>query len=197
MFGFLFRQAVINAFDIEIHAQDLPIRQSPLAIAGHFFSVLCINGAFEGIQFAGFDGLFGIDGQFFDILRHIGEGRHIDHIGRETAPCIDRRPFAIKLGFDACDVIIVPVIDNRGQRCFGGKTDHVRGLTKRQFASGFGLLQGSRTIGVLGDDISALSKQGLGRIGFFAGVKPCIGPNDFHFDGRIDTLRAEHKGVDP
>ena len=49
---------------------------------------------------------------------------------------------------------------------------------------------------MLHDHVGALVEQGLGGVGFLAGVEPRVHPDDLDLDVGIDGLRAEHRGVD-
>ena len=49
---------------------------------------------------------------------------------------------------------------------------------------------------MLGNHVSALPDQHLGRIRFFPRIKPGIDPNDFHLKVRVDGLGTQNERVD-
>ena len=67
----------VDAFDIEVHAQDLTVVEMVAAFAWHSVAVLIGDWAFERMQRAGFDRRFGVHGHLLHVIRHVCVWRHL------------------------------------------------------------------------------------------------------------------------
>ena len=155
-----------------------------------------MTGHLNGYSVAGDDRGFGVLGHLLHVVRHVGVGRHHDHLRLQAVPGVFLLPGAVELGLDAGDVVGRPVVDDRGELRLRAELDHFRILAEGELAALGGDLHRSRRVGVLHDHVGALVEQRLGGVGFLAGIEPGVHPDDLDLDVGIDGLRAEHRGVD-
>src|SRR5437660_3275232 len=85
---------VVDALDVEVHAEHLTVVEMGTALAFDFLAVLADDRAFERLQLAFDDGGFGIHRELFHVVGHVGIGRHHDNLALQAAPEIFRLPGA-------------------------------------------------------------------------------------------------------
>src|SRR5712671_2500684 len=88
---------VVDALDVEVHAQDLTVGKMVAALALNLLAVLADNRTFERIKFACRDGGLGIFRHFLHVAGHVGVGRHLEHLAFEPAPGVLGFPGAVEL----------------------------------------------------------------------------------------------------
>ena len=82
------------------------------------------------------------------------------------------------------DVVVRPVVEDRGQLGVGRVGLHVGGLAEAVHAALLGDLQRRRAVGVLADDVGALVDQRLGGVALLARVVPGVDPDHLHLRRR-------------
>src|SRR5229473_2462896 len=82
----LARHLLVNAFDVKIHAKDLPVIQVRSALAFDGLAFLIHHWALERVQSAIGDRSLRLHGELFYVTGHVGIRRHEQHLRLETAP---------------------------------------------------------------------------------------------------------------
>src|SRR5216683_5775192 len=192
----LARDLLVDALDVEVHAQDLSIVQVRSSLAFDGLALLIDHRALEWVQVAIADRSLSLHGELLYVIGHVGIRRHEQHLRLETAPDVARGPLVVEQRLHALDVIRTPVVDDGGELSIGTELDHVGVLSEGIRASRFGDLHRRRAVGVLHDHVGALVEQRLAGVGLLAGIEPRIDPDDLDLDPRIDGLGTEDGGID-
>src|SRR4051812_39723243 len=87
------------------------------------------------MQLARGDRGLGILGDLLNIVRHVGVGRHGEHMAVEAAPAVFGFPGPVELGLDPGDVIGTPGIEDRGQLGLRPELDHLGILAEGELAA--------------------------------------------------------------
>src|SRR5262245_42811307 len=98
------RNFVVDAFHVEIHAEDLAVVEMVAALAFHLLAVLADDRAFERMQLACGDGGLRFLGHLLHVVGHVGIGRHLEHFAVEYATNFVLFPDAVVLGLVAGNV---------------------------------------------------------------------------------------------
>ncbi len=191
----LFRQLVVDAGDVEVHAKERAVIGDG-TFGEPIRTVLLLDRAGEGVQFAGADLRFGLFGELLHVVGHVGVGRHRQDAVLQAIPDLLRLPGAVEHGLGALDVVGAPGVDDGGELGVRAGSDHVGRLAERLDATLGGDLHRRGRVRVLGQDVDALVDQRLGGVGFLAGVEPGVGPDDLDLEVRVHRLRAMHEGID-
>src|ERR1700674_5804783 len=70
------RQLVVDAFDVIVHAEDLAVVEMGAALAFDRLVVLAEHRTLERVQLAVRDRGFGVHGELFHVVGHVGIGGH-------------------------------------------------------------------------------------------------------------------------
>src|SRR5512135_2002781 len=82
----LARDLVVDALDVEIHAEDLAVIEMIAALAFDLLAVLAEDRALERIELAGGDRGLRVLGGLLHVVGHVGVGRHCEHLAVQAAP---------------------------------------------------------------------------------------------------------------
>src|SRR5882724_51495 len=190
----LCRQLALDAFGQPIHAGDVAVAEH-LAVLHLEVAVLVLDRTLENNDLAALDAVFRCLRRRLHIVRHVGIGRHLQHLALQPAPDVPALPGAVDRRLHALDVVGSPVVNGRGQLGLGSEGDHVARLAEAMDPALLGDLQRRARIRMLRDEVGALIDERLGGVALLAGIVPAVDPDDFDLAVRTHRPHADRDRV--